>query len=69
LEDYGEPLLRALLRYYRHDDTERLLGKLRAFRLFDAARYTLIGHARGDTEMIRDGLADVSELLRDASAF
>jgi len=65
LEDYGQPFLRALLRYYRHGDPERLLGKLQAFRLFDAARYTLFGHAHADTGMIGGGLDDLSDLLRD----
>jgi aminoglycoside 2''-phosphotransferase len=68
LEDYGGPFLRELLRYYRHADSKRLLGKLQAFRLFDAARYTLFGHARGDAEMIRDGLVVLRELLSDANA-
>ncbi len=63
-EDYGQPFVRALLRYYRHGDTEELFGKLEAFRLFDAARYTLFGHGRADAEMIRGGLTDLSELLR-----
>ncbi len=62
LEDYGQPFLRALLPYYRHGG---LLGKLEAFRVFDAARYTLFGHGRADPEMIRNGLTDLSELLRE----
>jgi len=33
--------------------------------VFDAARYTLFRHGRADPEMIRNGLTDLSELLRE----
>jgi len=68
LEEYGEPFVRALLRYYRHLDTEGLFHKLEAFRLFDAARSALFGRERDDAEMLRGGILDLRRLLRARAA-
>ncbi len=61
-EDYwGEGFIREFLRYYSHDDPERLLAKLEFFSRSNTIRDILIAKRREDRKVFQEALSNLKE--------